>query len=127
MKMPNFRLPDTQATASILLGLAGFAMLALLAFSVTWNMDWENKVIPYNAKQMRGRIRPYLVYATTAATLGVGGLAGVLGFTSLGKKRNSRQGHSWLGLMSGALVMSCAPLFLVVWMKMAQTILIGDG
>lgn len=127
MKMPNFRLPETQATTSVWLGLLGFAMLGLLAVTVGWRMDWENRVIPYNAQHLRGKLRPYIVYAFSAASVGVGGLAGILGFSSLGKKRNSRQGQSWMGLLSGALVMSFAPLLLIVWMRMSQTILVGTG
>lgn len=123
MKLPNFRLYETQARASLVAGLLGLFCLAALAVFVFWNFNPQEMVIPYNAEEGRGRFRPYLVMAATAACLLIGLIAAVLGFRSLGQKRNNKQGHSWLGLITGALVMSLAPVLFLTWRTLKEQVI----
>ncbi|MFQ5501327.1 MAG: hypothetical protein ACE5EQ_03380 [Phycisphaerae bacterium] len=123
MKMPNFRLYETQARASLVIGIFGLFCLSLLAFFVFWNINWSEMVIPFNAEEGRGRFRPYIVLGMTAACLLVGFVAGILGFKSLGQKRNSKQGASWIGLLIGAVVMSVTPILFLTWMTLKESII----
>ncbi|MFQ5412029.1 MAG: hypothetical protein ACE5EC_07015 [Phycisphaerae bacterium] len=123
MKLPNLRLYEIQARLSVVAGLLGFICLCLLAFFVFWNIDLSEMVIRYNAEEGRGRFRPYLVLIMTAACLIIGLVAGVLGFKSLGQKRNKKQGSSWLGLLAGAIVMALAPILLMTWMTLKESII----
>ncbi len=119
MKMPNFRLYDTQATFGATLGVLGLLAIFALGVLVFKNFDTQQKVIWYNpASKGLTRFREPAVLAVAAATVLIGGVAGVLGFNSLGQKRNNRQGMSWLGLALGALSIVLAALALVAWMRM---------
>lgn len=119
MKMPNFRLYDTQATFGATLGVLGLLSIFALGVLVFKNFDTQQKVIWYNpASKGLTRFREPAVLAVAAGTVLIGGVAGVLGFNSLGQKRNNRQGMSWLGLALGALSIVLAALALVAWMRM---------
>ncbi len=119
MKMPNFRLYDTQATFGATLGVLGLLSIFALGVLVFKNFDTQQRVIWYNpASKGLTRFREPAVLAVAAGTVLIGGVAGVLGFNSLGQKRNNRQGMSWLGLALGALSIVLAALALVAWMRM---------
>src|SRR5256885_411577 len=87
MKLPNFRLYTTQATAGLAAGLSGIAMLMVLMYCVFKGFRREQMVIPFNPESYRVN----MVQGLTAASLLMGLLAGVLGFRSMGEKRNTRQ------------------------------------
>ncbi len=123
MKMPNFRLHETQAQASLLFGLLACLSAAVLCVLVFWNFDPEMRVIPYSAVSTFGRYRKILVAAGTAITVGIAVIAGMLGFNSLGQKRNSRQGLSWIGLIIAAVTLSSAIVLFVAWMELSQPII----
>jgi len=115
MKLPNLRLYQTQATVSLWFGILSLLCIAGLTYCVFRGFNAEYQTIPYNAQEGYGRFRPYLVYAGTAASFLTGLLAGILGFRSLGQKRNNKQGCSWMGMLIGALAMSTAPVLFFVW------------
>lgn len=120
MKGPNFRLATTQASASLYIGILSLLGVSALAVFVFKGFDAELKVIVYNSAQGIGRFRPYMVYGTTAASLLIGFVAGLLGFNSLGQKRNEKQGSSWLGMAAGALTVSIAPVLLFAWHTLSE-------
>jgi len=126
MKLPNLRLDETKAAVSLVLGLAALLGLVVLAVFVFKGFVWAEKVIPYNAKEGMGRFRPYLVYGATAATCGVGFLAGLLGFQSLGQKRNNKQSHSWGGLAAGAVGISLAVVLFFAWRIMSEPAILAQ-
>ncbi len=125
MKLPNFRLPETQAKASMFFAVLALLALAALVFFVFKGFQFEDRVIPYNADAGMGRFRRYLVFGGTAATLLVGATAGLLGFNSLGQKRNNRQGYSWLGLLIGAMAVSLAPVLFFAWQELSEAVIQG--
>ncbi len=125
MKLPNFRLPETQARASLLFGVVALLALAALAFCVFKGFDPELRVVAYNADEGMGRFRKYLVFGGTALTLLVGTTAGLLGFNSLGQKRNNRQAFSWLGMLIGAMAVSLAPVLFFAWQELSEAIIQG--
>ena len=94
MKTPNLRLPETQAVASAWIGVLAMLCIAALTVFVFKGFNMEEKVIPYNASEGYGRFRPYLVLGMTPIAFLVGLAAGILGFLSLGQKRNTKQTHS---------------------------------
>ncbi|MCG8404960.1 MAG: hypothetical protein MI923_07170 [Phycisphaerales bacterium] len=120
MKGPNFRLPNTQASASLFIGILGLLSMAALVFLVFKGYNAEFKTIPYNASEGLGRFRPYFVYGGTAASLVIGGVAGLLGFNSIGQKRNDKQASSWLGMAAGALTVSIAPILFYAWRVLSE-------
>lgn len=124
MKLPNFRLYDTQATTGVLIGLAAIVCLAALAYcSVGRGFDRDYGVIAYDPKSQWGQYREYLVIFFSVASVGLGTAAGVLGFNSLGQKRNNRQARSWLGLAIGAFVVAVAPVFFFAWRYMKEAVI----
>ncbi len=123
MKLPNFRLYETQATASVYLGLFAWVWLAILAVFVLKGFDWKDKIIPYNAELGISRFRPYIVMGSTAVAVLLGLVAGILGFRSLGQKRNARQTQSWLGLVFGAMAVSLAPILFGAWKLLSEAII----
>ena len=125
MKLPNFRLYDTQATFGATLGVLSFLVIFALAVLVFKNFDRQQKVIWYNpsAAGGLGKYREPLILTCAAAAVLVGAVAGALGFNSLGQKRNNRQGLSWLGLTLGALSIVLAALVLVAWTKLRLAII----
>ena len=125
MKLPNFRLPETQAKASMVFAVLALLALAALAFCVFKGFQLETRVIPYNAEAGMGRFRKYIVFGGTAATVLVGATAGLLGYSSLGQKRNNRQGCSWLGMLLGAMAVSLAPVLFFAWQELSEAIIQG--
>ena len=125
MKGPNFRLANTQASASLYIGILGLLSMAALVFVVFKGYDTEFKTIPYNASEGIGRFRPYFVYGGTTASLVIGGVAGLLGFNSIGQKRNERQTLSWLGMAAGALTVSIAPVLFFAWRELSEAAILA--
>ena len=126
MKIPNLRLYETQATASLWFSVLSLVCIAGLAFCVFKGFNATYQSIPYNAKEGLGRFRQFLVYGGVAATLLTGFLAGILGFNSLGQKRNSKQGLSWTGMLIGALAMSIAPILFFVWQEFSEKAILAS-
>ncbi len=120
MKLPNFRLDETKATASLVIGLVALLGIAALVVLVFRGFVSGENVIYYNQESGLGRFRPYLVYGATAATCLLGFVAGLLGFVSLGQKRNNKQGHSWAGLATGAVGISFAIVLFFAWRFMSE-------
>jgi hypothetical protein len=123
MKLPNFRLYDVQATASTLLGILGLCCVLALVCFVFKGFNWQEKVVRYNPDAGMGAYRKPLVIGTTALAALIGISAGALGFNSLGQKRNSRQGRSWLGMSVGALVLAGAPVLFYAWERFSEPII----
>jgi len=115
MKMPNFRLYDTQAIVSAIVGVISVLFVVALFIVVARNFDPHAKVIWFNPKN---KVREPLIFAATAGAVLGGIIAGAMGFNSLGQKRNNRQGMSWLGLALGALSFVLAIMGLVAWQKL---------
>lgn len=115
MKMPNFRLYDTQALFSAIIGAISVLFVIALAVVVARNFDPHSKVIWFNP---RNRWREPAIFAATAGAVLCGVISGWMGFNSLGQKRNNRQGMSWLGLALGAFSMVLAVVGLVAWQKL---------
>lgn len=126
MKMPNLRLHETQATASLWISILSIVCIAGLAFCVFKGFNATYQSIPYNAEEGYGRFRPYLVYGGAGATFLTGFLAGILGFNSLGQKRNSKQGLSWMGMLIGALAMSIAPILFIAWRVFSEKAILAS-
>ncbi len=124
MKTPNFRLYDTQATTGVVVGIAAIGCLAALMYcSVGRGLDLDQGVIAYSPKSPWGQYRNYMVMGLTAVSLVLGTAAGLLGFNSLGQKRNNRQARSWLGLAMGAFVDALAPVFFLAWWILKESII----
>ncbi|HPF38931.1 MAG TPA: hypothetical protein P5081_22475 [Phycisphaerae bacterium] len=123
MKLPNFRLHETQARFAAVFGAMAILCLCALIVAVFYNFDRELMVIQFNPRGGLGKFRQIGVFAGTAVTLGVGLTAGLLGFNSLGQKRNMRQGLSWMGMAFGALAVSMAPVLLYAWMTLNQSVI----
>ena len=123
MRLPNFRSFTTQAVTGILLASLAVVTVMALAYCAIRGLDWENKVINYNAKEGMGQYRPNLVLGLTALTVLISLGAGALGFNSLGQKRNERPGLSWLGLAVAALCIPAAVSIFFFWNTFAESIL----
>lgn len=115
MKMPNFRLYDTQALFSAILGAIALAFVIAMLIVVSRNFDPHQKVIWFNPKS---RYREPIIFAATGGAILFGIISGSMGFNSLGQKRNNRQGMSWLGMALGAVSMVLAVIGLVAWQKL---------
>jgi hypothetical protein len=127
MKLPNFRLYETQATFSMLLGLAGGICAAMLAVCVFRGFDTAEFAVTYDPDGRFGRFRRPLVYGLTVITVLAGVVAVWVGFRSLGERRNTRQSHSWLGMMLGALVVAAAPVLCFAWRQFGQPLIKNIG
>lgn len=125
MKLPNFRLYETQATAALVLAVLGLLSVFALSGVVFLHFNAEHMVIPYNPDAGMGQYRPYLVYGFSAVTFVLGVIAGILGFNSLGQKRNSLQGRSWLGMSLGALAIAAVPVLFFVWSSFSEPMIRG--
>ncbi|MCB9852138.1 MAG: hypothetical protein H6819_03510 [Phycisphaerales bacterium] len=123
MKLPNLRLHETQAQFAAILGVLALFCLVALTYAVFRGFNQDMMAIIFNPSAGLGKYRKLGVFAGTAVTLGVGVTAGLLGFNSLGQKRNTKQGMSWLGLAFGALAVSAAPVLLFAWMQLNQSTL----
>lgn len=124
MKLPNFRLYTVQATASLVAALLGLLTIAMLTWFVFHNFDFHEKVVHYNPEAGFGALRRPMVIVSTGAAMLIGVAAGVLGFNSLGQKRNDRQGRSWLGMMIGAAVLAFAPILFYAWQRFSEPLIL---
>jgi hypothetical protein len=125
MKLPNFRLYDTQATTSMFTSLLGVVLLLGLSFLVFHGLNTDQQwVVPYNPEGRMGRYRPTLIMLFTAVAVLTGITAGLLGFRSLGQSRNTKQGFSWMGMLIGALVLSMAPVLFYAWRTLSEPMII---
>ena len=125
MRLPNFRLHDTQATTSLVLGVLGFICALMLAACVFrgLNTDTRQMVIPYDPAGRLGQFRKPLVFGMSAVTVLLGVAAGLIGFNSLGQRRNTKQGRSWLGMASGALAVPIAMILFFAWYKLSEPVI----
>ncbi len=123
MKLPNFRLYDTQATTALCVAILGLVGVAMLTFCVFKGFSAEFMVVRYNPKGDIGAYRKPLVYGLTAVTGVLGMVAGILGYNSLGQKRNSKPGRSWLGMTIGALALAAAPVLFFAWVQFNDPII----
>ncbi|MEK6644103.1 MAG: hypothetical protein AABZ08_09350 [Planctomycetota bacterium] len=123
MKMPNFRLSETQATASMVVGVVGLASLAVLSVVVLRNFNTQTWTILYNEMSQFGKFRKILVMLFTATTVLLGCVALAMGFSSLGQKKNTKQGRSFMGMAIGGLAIAIAPVLLVMWIQRAESVI----
>jgi hypothetical protein len=123
MKMPNFRLSETQATASMIVGIAGLASLVLLSMVVLRNFNTQTWTILYSEVSQFGRFRKMLVMLFTASTVLLGCVALAMGFSSLGQKKNTKQGRSFMGMAIGGVAIAVAPVLLVMWIQRAESVI----
>src|SRR5262245_11738848 len=126
MKSLNFRLSTTQATAGLLVGALALFTTACLALIVFKGFDRKQMVIPYNEKFGMSAYRKPLVYVATPVALVLGLTGGILGFRSLGHQRNTKQGHSWLGLLLGAMAVATAPVMFYAWQRLAEPVILAS-
>lgn len=123
MKLPNLRAYTTQANLGALSGLVGCVLLLMLAYGVFRGFKQENMTVLYNPEGGLGQFRTYIVFGLTVGCLIIGGIAALLGFNSLGQKRNSVPGRSWIGLGLGALILAVAPVLLYAWRALSEPLI----
>ena len=123
MKMPNFRLSETQATASMVVGVVGLASLVVLSMVVLRNFNTQTWTILYNEVSPFGKFRKILVMLFTATTVLLGCIALAMGFSSLGQKKNTKQGRSFMGMAIGGMAIAVAPVLLVMWIQRAESVI----
>jgi hypothetical protein len=126
MKMPNFRVYDTQATTAMLAGALGLVCLMGLSVVVFKGLDTQQWVIPFSDRLGWSQYRQPIIYAITPVVLLLGITAAALGFRSLGQARNTKQGRSWMGMTLGAVCIALAPVMISAWMQLAEPIIVGD-
>ncbi|HUN82342.1 MAG TPA: hypothetical protein VMV81_12635 [Phycisphaerae bacterium] len=124
MKMPNFRLSETQATASVVFGTLAIAALIVLSAVVLKNFNTQTWTILFKETSTFGKYRKILVFlfATVSAMLGVAAVT--MGFKTLGHKRNTKQSRSFLGMAAGGVALALAPVLLFMWIMRAEAIII---
>ena len=120
MKLPNLRLYETQATASMVLGILGVLCVIMLSYFVLKGFNSEQMSITYDPQGARGQLRRPLVFGAGGAAGLVGMGAGVLGFNSLGQRRNTKQLRSWSGMSCGALSVALALVLMFAWIQLSQ-------
>ncbi len=120
MKLPNFRLYNIQATTSLIFAVLGFGFLLVQVVFTFKGLDSEYWRIPYNAAGGWGAMRRPIVYGCTAICFVLGAAAGVVGFRSLGQKRNDRQSHSWAGTLLGPVVLAIALVVFFAWRTLSE-------
>lgn len=123
MKMPNFRLYDTQATAAMIAALTGLVLVLGTAFVVFKGIDTNQWVIPFNQNEGKSQYRQPIIFAAAPVAIVLGLTGGILGFRSLGQSRNTRQGRSWLGMTVGAVVVAMAPVLIASWKQLSEPII----
>ncbi len=126
MKMPNFRLYDTQATTAMLAGGLGLICLMGLAIVVFKNLDTKLWTIAYSDRVGWSQYRKPVIFAATPVVLLFGVTAGILGFRSLGQARNTKQGRSWMGMTLGAICVALAPVMLTAWLQLSEPMIVSD-
>jgi len=127
MKLPNFRLYDTQATTSMLVAIFCSLCLVMMTVVIFKGINTENWVIPYNPEAGMGQYRPSLVLLFTAVSILGGGVAAFMGFRSLGQQRNSKQGRSMVGLLLGVVVIPLSIVLYATWKELSEPIIRSTG
>ena len=125
MKFPNFRKYDTQATTSLVIGIAGLGCLLVLAVTTFKGLDTEHWRIPYNSELGLSALRRPVVFLSTAICLVLGAAASIIGFLSLGQKRNNRQSQSWTGLLLGAVTVPLAMTIFFAWRMLSESLILA--
>ncbi|OWY72512.1 hypothetical protein B7486_06220 [cyanobacterium TDX16] len=125
MKKLNFRLYDTQATASMLAAMAGMVVVLGLVVVVFKGIDTEQMVIPYNAELGMSQYRQPIIMASVPLAIVLGLTGGILGFRSLGQAKNTKQGRSWMGMTMGAFVVAIAPVLFGTWKQLSEPMIIA--
>lgn len=125
MKKLNFRLYDTQATASMLAAMAGMVVVLGLIVVVFKGIDTEQMVIPYNSELGMSQYRQPIIMAAVPLAVVLGLTGGILGFRSLGQPKNTRQGRSWMGMTMGAFVVAIAPVLFGTWKQLSEPTIIA--
>lgn len=123
VKLPNLKLHETQASFSVLLSVVGLGLLGLLGVFVFKNFNFDNNVILVGSKGTFSKIRQPGVLGLTALTVLLTGIGAIMGFNSLGQKRNKKQTLSWIGMFAGTIIASLAVVFLVAWLNLKETVL----
>ncbi|MBI5762051.1 MAG: hypothetical protein HZA51_00850 [Planctomycetes bacterium] len=123
MKMPNFRLSETQATASMIVGVLGLASLAALCMVVLKNFNTQTWTILYSEVSQFGKFRKILVFLFTAITVVLGCVSLAMGFSSLGQKKNTKQGRSFMGMAIGGIAIAIAPVLLTLWINRSEAVI----
>jgi len=123
VKFPNLRLHETQAKLSIILAVLGLGLLGILGVFVFKNFSFDNNVIYVGTQGTFGKIRQPGVFGFTALTLVVTAIGALLGFNSLGQKRNKKQSFSWIGLFAGATIAALAVVFFIAWTSLKEVVL----
>jgi hypothetical protein len=124
MKLPNLRLSETQANLALVFSLLGVISLPVLAFLVFKNFDFTDKSIRYNPDVGLGQYRGPLIYVGTGLASGACILAGLLGFNSLGHKRNNKQTYSWLGMLLGAVTFALLIVMFFAWRQLSEPLIL---
>ena len=123
MKLPNLRLSETQAFLALVLGLLALLSVPVMAVLVGWNLDRGHWTIPYNPESRFGQVRGALVYLGTALASLTCLAAGLLGFSSLGHKRNNRQMYSWSGMLLGAVSLALVLILFFTWFRLNEPLI----
>ena len=123
MKMPNLRLSETRATGSVVVGTMAIFSLIALGAVVLKNFNTQTWTILYSEVSRFGRYRRMMVFVFTAISALLGIVAVAMGFNTLGHKRNTKQGRSFLGMAAGGLSLALAPVLLVMWMSRAEALI----
>ncbi|MFQ6048904.1 MAG: hypothetical protein ACE5K7_06030, partial [Phycisphaerae bacterium] len=89
----SLRRYEDQATASLILSIAGLLLLIPLSYLVFRHFSLEQRWIWYSEKTAR----KFLVLLSGAASGGLGLLGFGLGINSAGQRRNIHSRRSWLG------------------------------
>jgi hypothetical protein len=112
----SLRRYEDQATASVVLAIAGLILAIPLAYLVFRNFNTEFGWIWYNPKSPR----KLLVLLFAAVTGGTALLGFGFGLNSLGQRRNTNQSRSWLGFILGGVGMLAAFLLLASFWLMSK-------
>ncbi len=126
MKLPNFRLHETQATMALLTAVVGAICLIGLCVIALKGIDLKNSIIPYNEKAGLSQYRKPLVFAVGPVCIILGVTAGILGFRSLGQPKNHKQGRSWLGMTLGAVIVAVAPVIIAAWVQLSEPMIVAQ-
>ena len=120
MKLPNLRLSETQAFLALVLGLLALLSVPVMAVLVLKNFDLDHQTIPYNPESRFGSVRGALGYLGTALASLTCLAAGLLGFSSLGHKRNNKPMYSWSGMLLGAVSLSLILILFFTWFRLNE-------
>ena len=123
MKLTNLRLSETQAFLALVLGLLALLSVPVMAVLVLKNFDLDHQTIPYNPESWFGKLRGALVYLGTALASLTCLAAGLLGFSSLGHKRNNKPMYSWSGMLLGAVSLALVLILFFAWFRLHEPLI----